>query len=548
MENYSWREDPEQFSAGQTVIYPEPTIEVSGSGDLSIYEPGHIRFRDGGLIRPVCPFLELWYTSPEDEKSGTTLRPLTIDVLLQNGGSLENITYEVVAVNRKAARRTHDESCSYRASLSVPASDFAKRPLLAFSPNTGSKPLVWERRPIPLGHFQPLQPISGLSEQRILHHVNLGTIRARFTPAKGEVYGPPSTTSAADPATERCHVIVPRANRITNPEAAWNFHDASAAETDASPQPTYDGESDLSRKQLSFGVVDDTCDVLVRVRLTWNGKSIQSTSRITCGPPDFAPDRRPFFSLADDFSDREPASYPLSPQTNQNNARTLSDEDYSTLQHYVFDLFRRINETAALINVDRYRLRALQINPSGTITKAVPGLPQTGDYTMRVRAEDDPGEDDKAFLSNESQTALRDTGNGDSVPHNNSNLLRHRIARDKHEDLADPQVLIDTILTNQNDLIPGIIRPPYQRFQQLKPYAGDPAKAGEARDVRVDRDTAWDMRMPPYMRDSDGCPLSLMRRQYELLLEYIELLRRFQQTPASAHRDWLLERRSKTRK
>jgi hypothetical protein len=42
------------------------------------------------------------------------------------------------------------------------------------------------------------------------------------------------------------------------------------------------------------------------------------------------------------------------------------------------------------------------------------------------------------------------------------------------------------------------------------------------RDPRVLRDSMNDMRMPPYMRDACFYPLSLTRRQYVELLDFLE--------------------------
>ncbi|MBV8409486.1 MAG: hypothetical protein JOY64_17800, partial [Alphaproteobacteria bacterium] len=44
------------------------------------------------------------------------------------------------------------------------------------------------------------------------------------------------------------------------------------------------------------------------------------------------------------------------------------------------------------------------------------------------------------------------------------------------------------------------------------------------RDPRVTRDTKQDMRMPPYMRDSDENPLSITWRQYDLLMRFLDHL------------------------
>jgi hypothetical protein len=277
--------------------------------------------------------------------------------------------------------------------------------------------------------------------------------------------------------------------------------------------------------------VDDTCDVRIVARLAWRGHSLQSAARICCGPPDFGPDRRPFYSLADDFADRDEKSYPPQP------ADPGKPEEYAELQSYSLDLFRRIYETAAPINVDRYRLRTIGLNQG---TPEAAGLPRVDNYTMRMGRK---GQDDESFLSSTAKAQLEKDGGDDKNPRNNSNLVRHRLASDRHQILADPQALIDAILSEERNLIPRIIRPPYLRFRELKPTPGGPATEGEFRDVRVTRDVAFDMRMPPYMRDCDGFALSLTRRQYEMLLRYIDALRQRRQTPAVEHREKFHKRR-----
>ena len=44
------------------------------------------------------------------------------------------------------------------------------------------------------------------------------------------------------------------------------------------------------------------------------------------------------------------------------------------------------------------------------------------------------------------------------------------------------------------------------------------------RDPRVQRDLQHDMRMPPFMRDAYWVPLSLTRRQYHLVIGFLDLL------------------------
>src|SRR5579862_583361 len=142
------------------MIRPEPSIELSANGSQTVYVPAQIRFRDGDLARPVCPFLELWCYVTDEESRAPLLQPLTIDLLRKHEAGLANVTWEVFAANRKAARRTGDENCAYSASLTVSASEFTARRLLASSPNAGGIPLVHPESPIPLGVFQSARPVA----------------------------------------------------------------------------------------------------------------------------------------------------------------------------------------------------------------------------------------------------------------------------------------------------------------------------------------------------------------------------------------------------
>ena len=151
----------------------------------------------------------------------------------------------------------------------MPGNEHAPVPLLAVSPNLpGAPPLVLASAPIPLGRVQAIRPYPGAALG-----VDLDVIRIRFTPAAGEVYGPPGAASAADPdapaGSIRQYEIVPARNRILNGEAAW----AKFRPTDEMEQPepadTFDGVLDTPTGigGQSWGVVDDTCDVVIEARV-----------------------------------------------------------------------------------------------------------------------------------------------------------------------------------------------------------------------------------------------------------------------------------------
>ena len=137
--------------------------------------------RDGNLLRPVAPFFELWVRGDAGEHA------LTAAWLKANSGSLDKITYTVTAANKKAARRCGVPSCAFSATVRVSGNDHRKYPLLASSPKlpSGEDGLVLPNSPIPLGHFQVIKPVPGAAMD-----VDLNVLRVRFTPARGEVYGP----------------------------------------------------------------------------------------------------------------------------------------------------------------------------------------------------------------------------------------------------------------------------------------------------------------------------------------------------------------------
>jgi hypothetical protein len=269
--------------------------------------------------------------------------------------------------------------------------------------------------------------------------------------------------------------------------------------------------------------------VLVRARLAWNGRCLESVARIFVGPPDFAPDRRPFYSLADEFADRDNSSYP-------------NTGSFTEKHNYVFDLFRRVFETSMLINVDRYRLRL--ISPGAEQVGS--DLPRTDEYSMRKRADGESAEDDRNFMSDVAQIRLQDPASEDADTRPNTHLVRANLAREAHEVLANPQALLDEMFLKK-DMFSKLIRPPFKAFADLPVAPGAPAGIGERRDVRVDRDRAHDMRMPPYMRDSDASALSLTERQYGMLKEFIDDLTEGGSASARLHRNEVLKRRENTK-
>src|SRR6266849_9317838 len=342
LDSFTWIEDPTLHGAGQTVIAPTTSLEVLVDGSVRPNIPASIQFRDGSLLRPTAPFFELWALL----EGATDIQPLTTSILQSAGGSLGGVRFTVTAVNRKAARRTGDDACTFSAQVQISGIDYDPHPLLASS--SGSPPLVFQDRPIPLGTVRVIRPVNTTALG-----VDLSVLRVRFTPATGQVYGPPTTTVATEPEfPNRQYELVPAPNRIVNPDSSWVRYTGDDSFSNPEPRDTYDGADDARRKNRSFGIVDDTCDSLLEAEVVVAGIRLRATARVFSGPPDFAPDRRPFFSLADELIDRDPP--PLQ------SAETPVDAlDRLT------DLFQRVFETVSLANIDAMRDRAVAGGQSG---------------------------------------------------------------------------------------------------------------------------------------------------------------------------------------
>jgi hypothetical protein len=251
LENYEWRTDPTIHGASQTVIEPTITLDVANDGSVAPYRPGVIRFRDGKNLRPVAPFFELWARIQyrEDDppaflQKGGALPdevcdvPFTASLLRLMGGSAASVTYQIHLGNRKAGRRTGDDANSFEAALRVKGDDHERKPLLAFTaPRPGLDPLVFPDRPISLGSFQVMRPV-----QRFELGVDLDVLRFRYTPGRGQVYGPPTAVKARGTTTSELFEIVPADNRILNPRSSWLHYDGSySAYTNPEPWDTFDG-------------------------------------------------------------------------------------------------------------------------------------------------------------------------------------------------------------------------------------------------------------------------------------------------------------------
>jgi hypothetical protein len=500
---FHWARDPTIHGAHRTIIQPAPSLEVLPDGTLRPYLPGSIQFRDGNLLRPVAPFFELWVQLRGVKRP----LPLTLKLLQQIDplASLDSIEYVITVGNRKAQRRTGSAACAFIADLKVSGDDHERKALRAFSPHTsGEEPLVFKDHSIPLGQFQVIKPVD-----RQALGINLATLRVRFTPAEGHVYGP--ATAIAGPASPlppgvalsprtlggRLHEIVPEKNRILNPNAEWSRYALNAGTGGDDPQPSdsYDGANVGDNR--SWGVVDDSCDGVIEARAVFNNQRYVAFARIFSSCPDFAPDRRPFYSVADDLADRD------------EELTEVADDTWEETEAEIADLFERAFETASLFNLDAMRERAIAENTANAGDK-YPNRPHIDHRSMT--GADSP----YAVLT----AAFPETGIPDFP------LLPYAAtAQFAHAPLCSIEALLN-LLRTETAHVKSLIRPPFGRFKDLHPRPDPKKDIGKLRDPRVDRDMLHDMRMPPYLRDSDYSPLSITYRQYRALMDFIDRLHR----------------------
>lgn len=516
VDSYEWQTDHEAHGAAKTVVRPAVTLDVAEDGSVSSRLPGEIRFKDDdGKIRPVAPFFELWATVQDSETGETSDQPVTTALLASQGLQTDDLHFEVRAANRKAERRTSSPTCAFIGRVEVNGSDHGRHRLDAVSPHTaGEVPLVPADHPIPLGTFQVLRPDAaggGLDE----HGVDRSTVRVRFTPPTGQVYGPPSTTEApaspvppgvADSARSqygRIHQIVPPENRILNEDTPWSRYIMLTGEwEDSQPQDGYDGANVGDSR--SWSVVDDTCDGEIVAVLGVDHRRLLGRARFFTGPPDYAPDRRPIYSIADDLAERELAPPVIGP----------SDRD--ALIGEVTDVFKRAFETASLFNLDAARTRAVLEN-TGKLAgdhPPIPDKPKFGKESMT--AEDTPYVDVSPELGPQTPPSAFSGGIG-------ANRLPYTEMIERvHGALMEQEILVD-FLTRKGEHVLELVRPP---FGNTAVWPESVAATGNAewRDPRLFADKLHDMRMPPYMRDANLYPLSIGRRQHQLLRGLISLL------------------------
>jgi len=186
---YAWAEPQNPRTDGETVIVPQWSLRVLTDGTVAPFLPTEIELRDGDLIRPVAPFLELW---ARVGKPGCAPRdvPVTPALLAQWKLDTSALLFRVDARNNKAARRMRNPALAFGTfpAVKVRGNEHDARQLEGRSPRGVAKPMIPVKRTLGLGSIQVLrsrpQPTNRV-ESPWIDSVNVETIRLRFTPARG---------------------------------------------------------------------------------------------------------------------------------------------------------------------------------------------------------------------------------------------------------------------------------------------------------------------------------------------------------------------------
>jgi hypothetical protein len=478
---YVWDEPANPRADDDTVITPAWSLRVNVDGSFQPVMPDSIVFRDGDMIRPVCPFIELHAWLGESGSSPETWHevPLTPDLLARFGVTVSALKLTVTAMNRKAARRRQQPDLVFGTfpPVEIAGDQTMFVPLQGTSPPGAATPMIPAGRHIPLGGIQMLKsmPPAASGRPQWADVADTSVLRFRFTPAKGLFYGPPqasqSTSESSVPAVET-------ANAFLNPDAGW-FNQPGDGGGFVQPADTYDmvrPETGQEPTPPSLGVVDDTCEARIDVTLSLPGASpLTAHAAIFAAPPDFAPDRRPFLSLADELNDRSAAAATRNNQLN-----------VDQLDGWVEDLFERTYETVSLMNVDFWRnVRGLRGLTGGRLAPtAIP--------------EDHVVPPDQAMGSRDAQRnrdfAIDAASTDVPLP-----LSEH--ARSRHRTMSSIDDLRGLVARAPNRL-KILIRRPFE------------VETGE------EVATVTTMRMPPFMRQSNALPLTLAAWQYDLMMQW----------------------------
>jgi hypothetical protein len=471
-DNYSWGpNDVTARGSGKTTVEPRTTLAFNDDGTLTSYTPPSLTFKDEHGFRPVCPFFELhgqWRIG-EQRCSG----PIVPSLLQKFGIASSDVEWRVDVANLKAFRYTKKRGDRIEASVQLHAETMGRHELLGVSPVDEQSPLVPEGASIHLGWVQ----VPRLTE-------DLPTYRLRFTPPKGLVYAATDFNERlvklarkADLARKKTMWTdvhgnpfqLPEGQRILNPSAAWSTFKPEKRKH----SQRGDKDRDFRTMPLRIFAFDDTKDD--------DFESLGMVDDISDGLVRCRIDSIGLEAVARIVvtppryaPDRRPMVSLADGLKDRVDRKDVDDEafiaDPQTTAE-VRDLLERVFETLGLMNLDALNDRSHRLNTETAREAAI--LPPRLEAKLFARIE-----------------------NVDNRP-----LPLTELGRQRHRRMLALEVLEDR-LREDPTLIERFVRPP---------VSGDPY---------------FDQRMPPLTTGSDGHPLHVSRRQYELLRAWARGLRR----------------------
>lgn len=472
VDNFVWGpNDNSPRGTGKTTIVPVETLDIDNAGVVTARMPDVVVFKDvvngGEIFRPVCPWFELHGQWTEGRQVNTG--PITGELLTACGIDLDRIEWKISVANRKAHNMTLSTADLIRAAVTITGKDTAIKELRGLSepgPN-GEQPLVPSGASLPLGRVQVAKLTTEFPE-----------VRLRFTPPVGTVYGPkslhqkirsfstrfPDITAASEDLWTKSQI--PPARLLLNDNAKWSNWVLSNGDARTVPVLQFAHVEGPAGVYNSLGLIDDFSDGFITCTIhdERNGPFV-ARSRVVVTPPDFAPDRRHVVSLADELKDR----------ADRDVQSVYGSIPLEELSREVQDLFQRIWETMSLVNIDAMNTKS-DFRQAG-------GQPP---YPPPVSSRPLP-------------------------------LTTH--ARRNHRRLVAIEVLEDLFRERDGRVSIGTINEynPPRSLEDLinaPPNADGTAHAGNAY-----------RKMPALMRGSDGGPMHLTRRQYEMLQLWISRLK-----------------------
>jgi hypothetical protein len=353
LDNYTIEENPEHpldfrmIKGAQTLIVDEGTGEIAEART-----PQTVTFKNGGKMRPVAPFLEVFaQTDPDPSKP---LEPLTLALLAEHGLGEGDVKWCVTVANRKVVRRTNDPNDLVAADTGWFSSHESHR-LEGYCKN-----FIAADRFIDFGRVRYITPNKKFPQ-----------IRLRFTPAQGLIYGPNVGVESAHGAPLRYQV--PTECQIYDKSKGWFLFNADSTAPDAnagaatsspvsSPKTGTDPQTTAFYNDtlppslfaifppapswlnndvaISRGYLDDACDGFVDVRLTLrDGTQLSAGARICAAPPVVVPDSLFVRTLLDDL------------EQVIEGPEISADEPYEVIRAKAEDIVRRAYETVRLMNV-----------------------------------------------------------------------------------------------------------------------------------------------------------------------------------------------------